>query len=162
MLLGLPVALLLSVDAAAQPARDCAPQPPSTNPNEIVVCAVKPDGYRISPDLMEARRLKKQGNSGPPKNPHESFADHSCATVGPMGCRGQPTVNLLAVAAVAAQMGQRLSKGQEVGSMFETTPASSEYQLYQQAKKSREAKEEAEAAAKVKAAAEAQAAAAKN
>jgi hypothetical protein len=79
-----------------------------------------------------------------------------------MGCRGQPTVNLIAVAAVAAQMSERLSKGQEVGSMFETTPTSSEYQLYQQAKKQREAKEEAEAAAKVKAAAEAQAAAAKN
>ena len=162
MLLALPVALLLSAEAAAQLAKDCAPQAQTTNPNEIVVCAVKPDGYRISPDLMEARRLKKQGNAGPPKNPHESFADHSCATVGPMGCRGQPIVNLIAVAAVAAQMGQRLSKGQEVGSMFETTPTSSEYQLYQQAKKQREAKEEAEAAAKVKAAAEAQAAAAKN
>ena len=162
MLLALPVALLLSADAAAQPAKDCSPQPPTTNPNEIVVCAVKPDGYRISPDLMEARRLKKQGNSGPPKNPHESFADHSCATVGPMGCRGQPAVNLVAVAAVAAQMGQRLSKGQEVGSMFETRPTSSEYQLYQEAKKRREAKEEAEAAAKVKAAAEAQAAATRN
>jgi hypothetical protein len=158
MLIGLPIALLLSAEAAGQPARECADQPASTNPGEIVVCAVKPDGYRISPDLMEARRLKKQGNSGRPKNPHESYVDHSCATVGPMGCRGQPAVNLIAVAAVAAQMGQRLAKGQEVGSMFETTPTSSEYQLYQEAKKHREAKEEAEAAAKVKAAAEAQAA----
>ena len=75
-----------------------------------------------------------------------------------MGCRGQPTVDLIAVAAVAAQMGQRLSKGQEIGSMFETTPAHGEYQLYQEAKKRREAKEQADAAAKVKAAAEAQAA----
>lgn len=158
MLLALPVALLLSAEAIAQPAKDCA-TPPTTNPNEIVVCAVKPDGYRISPDLMEARRLKKQGNAGPPKNPHETFADHSCATIGPMSCRGQPTVNLIAVAAVAAQIGQRLSNGQEIGGMFETTPTSSEYQLFQEAKKRREAKEEAAAAAKVKAAAEAQAAA---
>ena len=157
MLIGLPVALLLSAEAAAQPARDCAQQPASANPNEIVVCAVKPDGYRISPDVMEARRLKKQGAAGRPKSPHESYVDHSCGRVGPMGCRGQPAVDLVAVAAVAAQMGQRLAKGQEVGSMFETTPAQSEYQLFQEAKKRREAKQEAEAAAKVKAAAEAQA-----
>ena len=158
MLIGLPVALLLSAEAAAQPAKECAEQPANTKPNEIIVCAVKPDGYRISPDLMEARRLKKQGNAGPPKSPHETYVDHSCATVGPMGCRGQPTVNLIAVAAVAAQMGQRLAKGQEVGSMFKTTPAQTEYQLYQDARKRREAKEQADAAAKVKAAAEAQAA----
>jgi hypothetical protein len=173
---GLPVALALFAQAAAASpaygpdsitppaakpaARECAPQSPSSNPNEIVVCAVKPDGYRIDPDLMEARREKKKGAAGRPKSPHESYADHSCATVGPMGCRGTPAINLIAVAAVAAQMAQRVSKGQEVGSMFETTPERSEYQLYLEAKKRREAREEAEAAAKLKAAAQAKAGAA--
>jgi len=64
-----------------------------------------------------------------------------------MGCRGVPAVNLLAAAATAAEIAARVSRGQEVGSLFETTPEASEYQLYQEAKKRREAKE---AAAKAK------------
>jgi hypothetical protein len=71
-----------------------------------------------------------------------------------MGCRGGPTINLLAAAATAAKMGDRLSKGQEIGSMFQTEPTPSEYQLYLEAKHEREAKE-AEKAAKAKAAADA-------
>ena len=118
---------------------------------------MKPQGYRIDPDLMEARREKKKGTAGRPKSPHETYADHSCATVGPMGCRGGPTVNLLAAGLVAAQIAGRVAKGQEVGSIFKTTPEPTEYQLYLEAKKRREAKEEAEAAAKLKAAAQASA-----
>jgi hypothetical protein len=130
------------------------------NAKQIVICAPKPQGYRLPPDIVEARRLKKQGEAARPKNPHETYADHSCATVGPMGCRGTPTINMIAVAAVAAQMSARLAKGQEIGSMFETTPTSSEYQYYLEAKQRREEKEAAAAAAKVKAAAEAKQAAA--
>ena len=70
-----------------------------------------------------------------------------------MGCRGSPTINLLAAAARSPN-GQRLAKGQEIGSMFKTEPTPSEYQLYREAKKEREAKE-AEAAAKAKAKADA-------
>jgi len=170
MPVGLPLALFAQAVAAspapppanptvsAKPAeRDCAPQKPSANPNEIVVCAVKPQGYRIDPDLMEARREKKKGAAGRPKSPHETYADHSCATVGPMGCRGGPTINLLAAGLVAAQIAGRVAKGEEVGSIFKTTPEPTEYQLYLEAKKRREAKEEAEAAAKLKAAAQASA-----
>lgn len=170
MLAGLPVAFLLFAQAAtaAQPAehvygpatqapakpaapvpnqRECAPQPNSPKSDQIVVCAVKPEGYRLPPDIVEARRLKKQGETVRPHNPHETYADHSCARVGPMGCRGVPTINLLAVAAVAAKISERLSKGEEIGSVFETTPSSSEYQLYLEAKRRREAKE-AETAAR--------------
>jgi hypothetical protein len=127
-------------------AQDCAPQPSGTNPNEIVICAVKPDGYRIDLDLMTAKGQKKQGLGSRPHNPHEKFVDKSCATVGPMGCRGAPAVNLLAAALVAGQMANRLAKGQEVGSMFKTDPQMSEYELYQQAKKQREAAEADQAA----------------
>ena len=167
MPVGLPLALFAQAVAASpatptppaasvKPAeRDCAPQQPSANPNEIVVCAVKPQGYRIDPDLMEARRQKKQGAAGRPKSPHESYADHSCATVGPMGCRGGPTINLLAAGLVAAEIAGRVAKGEEVGSIFKTTPEPTEYQLYLEAKQRREAKEEAEAAAKLRAAAQA-------
>jgi hypothetical protein len=47
-------------------------------------------------------------------------------------------VNLLAVALTAAQMAERLSKGQEIGSMFRTDPQMSEYEYYQLAKAERE------------------------
>jgi hypothetical protein len=177
---GLSVALVLAAQAAAQttpmPAqadgpvptaasiatptvplkdaqRECT-NPPAPDPNsrEIVVCAVKPNGYRLDPDVLAARRLKKKGESVRPRNPHENYADHSCATVGPMGCRGQPTIDIVTAAAALATMSDRLSKGQEIGSMFETTPAKGEYQLYLDAKKEREAAE-ADKAAKAKAAA---------
>jgi hypothetical protein len=177
---GLSVALVLAAQAAAQTApmpaqadgpvptaasiatptvplkdaqRECT-NPPAPDPNsrEIVVCAVKPNGYRLDPDVLAARRLKKKGESVRPRNPHENYADHTCATVGPMGCRGQPTIDIVTAAAALAMMADRLSKGQEIGSMFETTPAKGEYQLYLEAKKEREAAE-ADKAAKAKAAA---------
>lgn len=172
---GLPLVFLLFAQAAtygaptppatppaaptATPERDCMAQNKDPNAKQIVICAPKPLGYRLPPDIVEARRLKKQGDAGRPHSPHETYADHSCATVGPMGCRGTPTVNMIAVAMVAAKMADRLAKGQEVGSMFETTPSSSEYQLYLEAKQRREEKEAQAAAAKVKAAAEAKRAA---
>jgi hypothetical protein len=170
---GLPVAILLLAPAPAygpaapeppKPAqsaaassgeRDCMAQNKDPNAQQIVICAPKPQGYRLPPDVVEARRMKKQGDAGRPKSPHETYADHSCATIGPMGCRGTPAINLIAVAAVAAKMADRLAEGQEVGSIFETTPASGEYALYREAKRKREEKEAEAQAAKVKAAAEA-------
>ena len=82
--------------------------------------------------------------------------DNSCTVVGPAPCMNAPMINLLAAAATAAEMGARLSKGQEIGSMFVTDPHPTEYQLYVEAKKRREAAE-AEKAAKAKAAAATQA-----
>jgi hypothetical protein len=168
MPIALPIAILLMAEAAYGPAaaepptapagtaeRDCMAENKDPNARQIVICAPKPQGYRLPPDVVEARRLKKQGDTVRPKNPHETYADHSCATVGPMGCRGTPTINMIAVAAVAAQIGARLAKGQEVGSIFETTPASGEYALYREAKRKREEKEAQAAAARVEAAAEA-------
>ena len=168
---GLSVALLAAAQAAAAPPpaaaaaapakdaqKECTtPATPDPNSREIVVCALRPNGYRLDPDVLAARRLKKKGESVRPRNPHETYADHSCATVGPMGCRGQPTIDVFTAAAALATVAQRLSKGQEVGSMFQTTPTSSEYQLYQEAKKQRE-EAEADKAAKARAT-EAQAAA---
>ena len=163
---GLPTAILLFAQAASYgpaPATnaapmaksaECAPHRPAAN-NEIVICAIKPDGYRIDPDLMTAKRQKKQGLGSRPRSPHETYADKSCANVGPMGCRGAPAINLLAAALVAGQMANRLAKGQEVGSMFRTDPQLSEYELYQQAKKDREAKEADEAAKSLSAVAKA-------
>jgi hypothetical protein len=172
MPIGLPVAFVLLAQAAAAPSaapaapsygptaaappkpptspdpqRECVNQNKDPNGNEIVVCAIKPEGYRLPPDIVEARRLKKEGVAGPPRNPHESYADHPC---GSWGCRGVPTIDMLAVAATAAQIGQRLAKGQEIGSIFETEKSSTDYQLYQMAKKAREEKEAAAAAKAVK------------
>ena len=162
MAAGLPLTLALLAPAAAYgpavpaapkpapspaPQRECAPQSSDPKANEIVVCAIKPEGYRLPPDIVEARKLKQEGIAGAPRNPHETFADHSCANVGPMGCRGTPAINLLAVALTAAEISKRLAKGEEIGSIFETTPTPTDYQYYQEAKRRREEKE-AEAAAK--------------
>ena len=170
---GLPVALMLMAQASYGPAaavpaptpatpaapteRDCVEQNKDPNAQQIVICAPKPQGYRLPPDVVEARRMKKQGDSVRPKSQRERYAENSCS-VGPMGCTGVPAINFIAMAAVAAQISERLAKGQEIGSIFETTPASGEYAYYRAAKREREEKEAEAAAAKVKAAAEAQAA----
>ena len=138
----------------------CAPAALNPKTGEIVVCAQRPQGYRLDPDVLEAKREMRGG--GRPKRP-EQMRDNSCATIGPMGCRGGAGINLLAAAITAATMADRLSKGQEIGSMFVTDPQPTEYQLYLEAKHRREAKEAEVAAAaktKAKAAAAAQPAAA--
>lgn len=159
MLAGLPVALVFAAQAAAPPvaaqpipAAECPAQASDPKSGPIVICAPKTQGYRLDPDVLEARREKKN-QAGRPHNPHEAYRDKGCV-IGPMGCPPQP-INLLAAAVTAAQMSARLAKGQEIGSMFETTPDPSEYQLYLEAKKRREDKEGQAAAEKEKAAAQA-------
>jgi uncharacterized protein (DUF4415 family) len=145
---------------ATQPkAAERCPVLANAQPGEIIVCGQKPQGYRIDPDVLEASRKKHGG--GRPKRP-ERMADTSCSVVGPMGCIGaNPGINLIGAALTAAEMASRLSKGQEIGSMFITDPQPTEYQLYVEAKRRREAEEaEAALAAKVKAKAVAAAAAA--
>ena len=130
--------------AAAAPAEPC--QNRQEKQGDIIICAERPNGYRLNPDLEEAKReLKRQRLKRP-----ENFVHNDCATVGPMGCRGGPYINLLAAAATAAEMAKRVAEGKEIGSMFKTTPEPTEYQLYLEAKRRREAKEAA-AAAKAKA-----------
>jgi hypothetical protein len=165
-MLALPIILLASVQAAAPgtpssaaPAAGQTQGPPGapkskaqsdspkescrnilpTEPGEIIVCAERPQGYRIDPDLMEAQRLIRELKKKP-KRP-DRMADNSCQTVGPMGCRGQAGINLLAAAATAAAMAKRLSEGKEIGSMFITDPQPDEYQLYLALKKAREERE---------------------
>jgi hypothetical protein len=160
---GLSVALISLVQAAsaaptaapAQPAPTpatdgCRNTPVSADSRTIVVCGQKPDGYRIDPDILEAKR-EHRNQSGP--KPREMMEHNDCATVGPMGCRFQPTVDFVSVAAAVAKIAATASQGGDVGKIFETTPEMSEYQLYIEAKKRREAKEAQEAAAKAKAAA---------
>jgi hypothetical protein len=133
----------------------CLPRTSEGNPPEIVVCA--PQGYRLDPDVMEAKREIRSG--GRPHNPHEAFRNNDCATIGPMGCRGGAGINLVAAAITAATMIQKALSGGNVGEMFVTDPQPDEYQLYVEAKHAREAKEaEQAAAAKAKAAAAANAA----
>jgi len=116
----------------------CASVNASADTREIVICAQRPHGYRLNPDVMEAKREVRSG--GPPRNPHESFRQNDCAVVGSMPCFNAG-INLLAAASTLATMAQRLSKGEEIGSMFVTDPTPDEYQLYVAAKKRREAKE---------------------
>lgn len=116
----------------------CALSRESAEKGEIIVCAPRPQSYRLNPDVMVAKKAMRGG--GKP-NPPERFRDTSCMVVGPMGC-GNGGVNLLAAAMTAARMADKLSNGENIGTMFITDPHPSEYQLYQQAKREREAKEE--------------------
>jgi hypothetical protein len=158
---GLPIAVLLLAQAAAGPAepvspaaaakpaeKECDPNRPSGNPNEIVICAQHPQGYRLDPDILEARRLKKSGTAGRPTRPGPiAIKDQPCGTVGPAPCM-TGGINLIGAAMTAGEIAARLARGEEVGSIFETDPQPTDYQLYQEAKRRREAKE---AAAKAKA-----------
>ena len=164
---GLSVALAMLAQTAPATAdqappksaeRECSPRNPLGEHGEIIVCAIKPEGYRIDPDVLSAKKAKKKAMAGGPKPP-ENYKQNDCATIGPMGCRGGPAIDLLAATMTAAEIAARLAKGQEVGSLFVTTPEASEYDYYKQAKHEREAKRAAaEIKARVKARADAAAA----
>jgi hypothetical protein len=127
----------------------CGPQA-TKDSRTIVVCAPKLQGYRIDPDVLEARREARTRTQ--PKPP-ETMKYNNCATVGPMGCRGSVGIDFANAAAVLNEMATRASQGGNVGQLFVTEPQESEYQLYLDAKKRREAKDAKDAAAKAKAAA---------
>jgi len=137
-----------SAAASAQPTSSCPA--PSTDGREIIVCTERPQGYRLNPDIMEAKREMRSG--GRPVRRGVTVRP-DCATVGPAPCFSAG-INLVAAALTAAQMAERLAKGQEIGSMFEIDPHPDEYHLYLMAKARREAEEaQKAAAAKAKAAA---------
>ncbi|HEX6219227.1 MAG TPA: hypothetical protein VFZ35_08145 [Sphingomicrobium sp.] len=127
--------------SAAGTAEPCTTPLPEEGDQEIVICVEKPEGYRIDPDIMQADKEMKRRKLKRP----ERFADRSCASVGPMGCRGEAGINLLAAALTAAEMARRAATGGNVGELFVTDPQPDEYQLYQQARREREAKRAAEA-----------------
>lgn len=155
-------AVLLLLAAAAEPAKP--PLTPETATDErcedasrqgadtrtITICAQRPQGYRLNPDVMAAKRIKRTGRGAAPKPP-ENFKQDTCATVGPMGCRGQGVIDIPSAAIAAVQMVARAVQGESVGAMFQTDKQLSEYELYLLAKTQREAREEEEAAAKAKA-----------
>jgi hypothetical protein len=167
MPIGLPVAIALLAQTASAAAP--APVPAATAPparsaedgckdkanadtREIVICAQKPQGYRLNPDVMLAKRAIRSG--GRPTRPGPGgYHDNSRCVVGPEGCPSYG-INLIGAALTAGEMASRLAKGQEIGSLFVTDPHPSEYQLYVAFKREREA---ADAAKKAKAAAKAKA-----
>lgn len=152
---GAPPAVPPPPSHSAQPVNEACPsEPPKANQRDIVICAPRPQGYRLNPDVMEARREVRSG--GRPTRPGGTV-DDSCK-VGPRPCV-TAGINLVAAAITAATMAEKAVKGENVGEMFVTDPHPSEYQLYLMAKARREQRE-AEAAAKAKAKAAAAASAA--
>jgi len=139
---------------AKPPDRICTDANKDPNAKVIVICGPPPQGYRLNPDVLEARREMKNG--GKPKSQQQRMEQGTNCAVGPAGCQ-YAGINLLGAAITAAQMAKRVASGQEVGSMFVTDPHPTEYQLYLEAKKEREAKEAAAAAKAAQAKAEAQA-----
>ncbi|HEY4070918.1 MAG TPA: hypothetical protein VGM04_05105 [Sphingomicrobium sp.] len=104
----------------------------------IVICVERPQGYRLDPDVMEAKRETK--DAGRPVRPGGKVTP-DCTNVGPAPCVSAG-VNLIGAALTAAEMAKRAAKGEEVGSMFLTDPHPTEYQLYQMSKQRRQAEEE--------------------
>jgi hypothetical protein len=160
MLIATPVALAVLAQAGPQAPATKPPAPPtsstakpdcsdrtvsSTNSDgtTIIICAQRPQGYRLDPDVMEAKREMRSGGR-PPRQATEA-PPPDCATVGPAPCVSAG-INILAAAAVAAEMAKRLATGQEIGSMFVTDPHPDEYHLYLMAKARREAAEAEKAA----------------
>jgi hypothetical protein len=130
--------------ASATAAERCRTPPPTADATEIVVCAERPQGYRLNPDV----RAAKKGSRGDVQNrPTAHMKDTTCTVVGTMPCHGAATINLLGAALTAVEMASKLSRGENVGSMFVTRPEASEYELYVAAKRRREAAEAAAAAA---------------
>ncbi|MEO6225320.1 MAG: hypothetical protein ABIO80_05665 [Sphingomicrobium sp.] len=143
-----------AVAAAGVATKDGCTNQRARNDREIVVCAARPQGYRLNPDVLEAKREMRSGG-GP--RPPESYKYNACSVVGPMGCMGQGMagINLVGAALVLGQMAARVAQGKEIGSMFVTDPHPTEYQLYQAAKKRREAREAQAVAEAIKAKAQA-------
>ena len=160
----LSVALLLLAPAAeAAPPPAAAPAPnasdlpgsaadecprQSSDSTTIVICTQRPQGYRLNPDVMEAKREMRKG--GRPVRQSTEGPGPDCATVGPAPCVNAG-INLLAAVATAAEMAKRVASGQEIGSMFLTDPHPDEYHLYLMAKARREAEEAEKTAAKIRA-----------
>lgn len=127
---------------------------PSADSSTIVICTERPQGYRLNPDVMEAKREIHSG--GRPVRQSTETPPPECATVGPFPCFNAG-INIIAAAATAAEMADRVARGEEIGSMFRTDPHPDEYHLYLMAKARREAEDAKKAAeAKAKAAARAQ------
>jgi hypothetical protein len=164
MLAGIPAALALlaqtatagtasasppPANASATAAQDgCANPRPNSDTSQIVICAPKPQGYRLNPDVMEAKREVHDGGRPRMQGQGGMRRDEPCASgIGPAPCFNAG-INLIAAALTAAEMARRLSEGKEIGSMFITDPHPDEYHLYLYAKARREAREKEAAAAK--------------
>jgi hypothetical protein len=130
---------------APEPAADCSQ--PSADSDTIVICTERPQGYRLDPDVMQAKRETHSG--GRPVRPGGRVIPDCATGVGPQPCM-VGGVNLIGVALTAAEMAKRVATGEEVGSMFKTDPNPTEYQLYQMAKARRESEEAEQAAAKAR------------
>jgi len=122
--------------AAAQQA--CTTTVP-TEPGVVVVCAVRPQGYRLDPDVTKAR--KEARNHTLPRG-RELLRDTNCSTVGAAGCMNQPSINVLAAASTAVAMVRTAVSGGNVGKMFVTDPQMSEYDYYLAAKQQRQETED--------------------
>ena len=114
-----------------------------TEPGVITVCAPPPEGYRIDPDVIRAKKIARDHTI--PKG-RETLRDTSCATVGPMGCRGGGGIRVVGAVLTAANMIKAAVEGGNVAKLLVTDPQPSEYEIYLAAKADREVAERERAA----------------
>ncbi|HEV2596535.1 MAG TPA: hypothetical protein VGU01_15195 [Sphingomicrobium sp.] len=113
----------------------------------IVVCAQRPQGYRLDPSVIEANREADVNHrSAGSRTP----AAQSVCSSQPMGCgEGLGSLDLVNVAIVAGTIAVKAAKGEDWKKAFRVG-GPDEYQLYQAAKRKREAEEADRAAARAK------------
>jgi hypothetical protein len=140
---GPPAAASSTKPVTPAPTENCESRQTDPKSREIVICAPKVEGYRLNPDVLEARREMHSG--GRPTKPGPDNARPRDCAVGPMACL-PGGINLIGAALTAAEMAKRVAEGKEIGSMFVTDPQPSEYQRYLAAKARREAEEAQKAA----------------
>lgn len=155
-----PVGTATASAAQATPSTDYRPPTPvpvrtasqaprsncqSQDISDITVCAQRPQGYRLDPNVVDAERQADRARASasaalPP-------AQASCAR-SPMGCgTGLEGLDLANVAIVLGTTAVKAAEGQDWQGIFKKG-GSNEYQLYLEAKEQREARKlEAQAAA---------------
>ena len=136
-----PPPLFLKKGERAQ--EPCQPQ----DTRSIVVCAQRRDGYRLDPNVMEAKREKETNNRS--ANSKVPTAEAVCSAQ-PMGCgKGMQSLDLANMAIVLGTTAIRAAKGEDWTRALKTGGAG-EYQLYKQAEQRRKAQDAERAAARMR------------
>lgn len=121
----------------------CGPE----EPRNILICGQRREGFRLDPDVMEAKRQVESSSRS--TSPEAPTAEAACS-LQPMGCgKSLDSLDLANVAIVLGTTAIRAAKGEEWSKTFKTG-GPDEYQQYQQAKQRREARDAGLAAARLR------------
>lgn len=108
------------------------------SPDEVVVCKKRERGYRLDPAILAATRARNAHPAAGDKAAALANANPCNSGIGPQGCTGQPTVDFVAIALVAAKVAAAAAQGEDWRKTLRTGP--DEYEEYKAAKEREEAR----------------------